>query len=122
MRIPAKTKDHAVDTICCAREYAVAVADGTPWRAATFQACVTPTPPGVTEVTFPSELLPATRINVSKLTGIPYALRNTAITPRPAHQLMNDGRNTRPKNAPGRPRIAPPSLALAHHATTCGQY
>ena len=54
---------------------------------ATFQACVTPTPPGVTEVTLASELPPATCISVSKLTGIPYALRNTAITPSPAHQL-----------------------------------
>ena len=34
---------------------------------------------------------------------------------------MNDGRNTRPKKALRLPRIAPPSFALSHQATTCGQ-
>ena len=69
---------HAVETSCCATEYAVASVDeATPLSDATFQACVTPTPPGVTEVTLASELPPATCISVSKLTGIPYAFRNT---------------------------------------------
>ena len=63
---------HAVPTSCCATEYAVASVDeATPLSEATFQACVTPTPPGVNEVTLASELPPATCISVSKLTGIP---------------------------------------------------
>src|SRR5262252_7513082 len=115
MRISPKRMAHAVETSCCATEYAVASVDeATPFSEATFQACVTPTPPGVTEVTLASELPPATCISVSKLTGIPYALRKTATTPSPAHQLRNEGRNTRPKKAPGRPRIAPPSFAFCH--------
>ena len=62
----------AVPTSCCATEYAVACCgDATPLSDATFQACVTPTPPGVNEVTLASELPPATCMIVSKLTGIP---------------------------------------------------
>src|SRR6185312_10938798 len=112
----------AVLTSCCATEYAVASVDeATPLSEATFQACVTPTPPGVNDVTFASELPPDTCISVSKLTGIPYALRNTPTTASPAHQATKDGRKTRPKNARGLPRIAPPSFAFSHHATTRGQ-
>src|SRR5215471_20290614 len=123
MRISAKRIDQAVLTSCCATEYAVASVDeATPLSEATFQAWVTPTPPGVNEVTLASELPPATCISVSKSTGIPYALRKTPITASPAHQLTKEGRKTRPKNAPGRARIAPPSLAFCHQETTCGQY
>src|SRR6516165_10138170 len=97
MSTSAKPMAQAVETSCCATEYAVASVDeATPLSEATFQACVTPTPPGVTEVTLASELPPATCISVSKLTGMLYALRKTAITARPAAQLMNEGRNTRP--------------------------
>ena len=38
-----------------------------------------------------------------------------------AAQPTNEGRNTRPKKVRGLPRIAPPSFALSHQATTCGQ-
>jgi hypothetical protein len=62
-----------------------------------LKACVTPAPPGVTEVTFAIELPPQSRIKVSKDTGIPYALRKTAITPRLASHPINDGTNTRPR-------------------------
>jgi hypothetical protein len=41
-------------------------------------------------------LPPLIRISVSKVTGIEYAARNTAITPRLATQLMSSGRKTRP--------------------------
>ena len=62
----------AVPTSCCATEYAVASVDeATPLSEATFHAWVTPTPPGVKDVTLASELPPATCISVSKLTGIP---------------------------------------------------
>src|SRR3954451_17088191 len=122
MRISAKRMAHAVPTSCCATEYAVASVDeATPLSDATFQACVTPTPPGVNEVTLASELPPATCISVSKLTGIPYAFRNTPTTASPASQLTNEGRKTRPRKVRGRLRIAPPSFALSHQATTCGQ-
>ena len=44
-------------------------------------ACVTPTAPGVTETMLAAELEPITLITESKVTGIEYAARNTAITP-----------------------------------------
>src|SRR6185312_11043671 len=53
--INPKRMAHAVLTSCCATEYAVASCDdATPFSEATFQACVTPTPPGVNDVTFAS--------------------------------------------------------------------
>src|SRR5204862_1718182 len=54
-----KRRFHAVATSCCATEYAVAVvASATPFSDATLKAWLTPTPPGVTEVTFAIELPP----------------------------------------------------------------
>src|SRR6266480_5692874 len=90
-----RTMLHAVVTSCWATEYAAAsVGLATPFSEATLNACVTPAPPGVTEVTFAIELPPAIRIMVWKLTGMSYAVRKTAITPRLAIQLSSDGTNT----------------------------
>src|ERR1044072_6698071 len=61
------------------------------------------------------------RINVLKLTGMSYAERKTAITPRLAHQARSEGVKTRSKYLRGSPRIAPPSLASSHHSTILGQ-
>ena len=41
-----------------------------PLSEATLNACVTPAPPGVTDVTFAIELPPQIRISVLKLTGM----------------------------------------------------
>src|SRR5262245_3706730 len=107
---------------CCATEYAVAsVGLATPFNDATLNACVTPAPPGVTDVTFAIEFPPLIRISVSKVTGIEYAARKTAITPRLATQPINDGRKTRSRYLRGCARIPPPSLASSHHFTTRGQ-
>src|SRR5262249_4476929 len=92
----------AVVTSCCDAEYAVAVVGSvTLLSDATLNACCTPTPPGVNEVTFAIELPPVPDITVWKVTGMPYAARKTAVTPRPAAQPTSDGRNTRPKYARG---------------------
>src|SRR6476659_9973887 len=89
-----------------------------PFNDATLNACVTPAPPGVTDVTFAIELPPQIRIRVLKVTGIEYAARKTAITPRLATQARNDGRKTRRRYVRGWPRMAPPSLASSHQTTT----
>src|SRR5262249_59733582 len=87
---------HAVMISCWLTENAVAFAlDVTPWSEATLKACVTPAPPGVTEVTFAIEFPATTRINVSNVTGIVYAARNAAITHSIATQLITPGTNTR---------------------------
>ena len=61
----------AVMINCCVTEKAVAFAVVvTPLSEATLNACVTPTPPGVTEVTFAIEFPATTCIRVSNVTGI----------------------------------------------------
>src|SRR5262249_17457573 len=121
-RMIANTMFQAVVKSCCATEYAVAFAElVTPFSDATLKAWLTPAPPGVTEVMFAIELPPAIRISVSNVTGMLYACRKTAITPRLATQAMNDGRKTRRKYLPGRVRIWPPAFASSHHLTTRGQ-
>ena len=69
---------------------------------ATFQACVTPTPPGVTEVTLASELPPATCISVSKVTGIPYALQEDADHCEPGDPADERGQEDPPEEGAGR--------------------
>ena len=80
-----------------------------PFSEATLNACVTPAPPGVTDVTFAIELPPQIRIRVLNVTGIEYAARKTAITPRLATQARNDGRKTRQHV---RPRLGEDGSAL----------
>src|SRR5437762_4973455 len=110
---------HAVVTSCWATEYAVAVvASVTPLSEATLKACVTPAPPGVTDVTFAIELPPQIRIKVWKLTGMSYAERNTAITPRLATHARNEGTKTRTRYFRGCARMPPPSFASSHQTTT----
>src|SRR5438034_13681 len=112
----------AVVTSCWATEYAVAsVGLAIPLSDATLKAWVTPAPPGVTDVTLAIELPPLIRISVSNVTGIEYAARKTAITPRLATQATNSGKKTRPKYVRGLARMPPPSLASSHQATIRGQ-
>src|SRR5215475_1930614 len=92
-----------------------------PFSDATLNAWLTPAPPGVTEVTLAIELPPQIRISVSKVTGMSYAARKTAITPRLAIQPSSEGVKTRIKYLRGSARIAPPSFASFHHLTTLGQ-
>src|SRR6476619_3017784 len=112
----------AVVTSCWATEYAVAVvASVTPFNEATLNAWLTPAPPGVTEVTFAIELPPQRRISVWKLTGMSYAVRKTAITPRLAIQPSNDGVKTRTRYFRGSARMPPPSFASSHQLEIFGQ-
>ena len=113
---------HAVVTSCWATEYAAAsVGLATPFSDATLNACVTPAPPGVTDVTFAIEFPPQIRINVWKVTGIPYAARKTPITARLAIQPTSSGTKTRQRYARGCTRMPPPSLASSHQRSTRGQ-
>src|SRR5215212_1663959 len=118
----AKTMFHAVVNSCWETEYAVAsVGLAIPFSEATLNACVTPAPPGVTEVTFATELPPVTCMTVWKLTGIEYAARKTAVRQRLAIQPASEGANTRAKYAAGWARILPPSFACSHQLRTRGQ-
>ena len=60
-------------------------------------AWLTPTPPGVTETTFASELPPTTDMIELNVTGIPYAARKMPTTASFAHQPMNWNETTRVK-------------------------
>jgi hypothetical protein len=66
----------------------------TPWREATLKAWVTPTPPGVTDVTFAIEFPATTLMSMSNVTGMEYTARKAAITQSIAIQLTMPGRKT----------------------------
>ena len=83
-----------------------------------LNAWLTPTPPGVSESRFASWFDPSTLMTEPKLTGIPYAARKTMITPTLATYPPICGSSTSFTYAPRSPRIAAPSLALAHITLT----
>src|SRR5262245_11159844 len=86
---------HAVTVSCCPTEYAVAVAASvTPSRATTLTAWLIPTPPGVADTVLARELPPITHMTEWIVTGIPYAARNTAVTPSLASHAPSDGSAT----------------------------
>ena len=63
--------------------------------ASAFVACVTPTAPGVNEVTLASEPEPVTHMTDWNVTGSANAARKIAVTIRPHVQLRKEGRKTR---------------------------
>ena len=80
-----------------------------------------PTPPGVAETVFASELPPATDMTVWKVTGIGYAARKTAITPSFATQAPNDGSDDLERYLRGAERIAPPCFAFSQSPLACSR-
>jgi len=57
-------------------------------------AWLTPTPPGVAETVFASELPPITAMIVWKVTGMPYAARKVPVTASLASHAPKDGVTT----------------------------
>ena len=78
-----------------------------------FIACVTPTPPGVTETLLETELDALTEATLWNVTGIPYAPRNTAMIPSLAAKLASSGSAIRTRAVRGSRRMAPPVASWA---------